>query len=287
MATEVEHVRMPAGPPGAAGVRVEPSRGRPRLKLGELWAYRELLYFLTWRDVTVRYKQTALGVSWAILQPLATMIIFTIFFGHLAKIPSEGLPYALFSYSGLVLWTFFSNGLTLSSNSLVASSNLITKIYFPRLVIPLGAVLAGFVDLVLAAIVLAGLMVVYTTAPPPAVVMAPLFVLLAFVTVVGAGLWLSALNVKYRDIRYVVPFLVQLWLFATPIAYPTSLLHEPWKTIYGLNPMVGAIDGFRWSVLGTPSPGWSAVVSAFSATVLLATGLYYFRRMEKGFADII
>jgi lipopolysaccharide transport system permease protein len=278
---------MPTPPPLAAGVRVEPSRGRPRLKLGELWAYRELLYFLTWRDVTVRYKQTALGVAWAILQPLATMIIFTIFFGHLAKIPSEGLPYALFSYSGLVLWTFFSNGLTLSSNSLVASSNLITKIYFPRLVIPLGAVLAGFVDLVLAGVVLAGLMIVYTTAPPPAIVMAPLFVLLAFVTVTGAGLWLSALNVKYRDIRYVVPFLVQLWLFATPIAYPTSLLHEPWKTIYGLNPMVGAIDGFRWSLLGTPSPGWSAVVSAFSATVLLATGLYYFRRMEKGFADII
>jgi len=287
MATEVEHVRMPTRPPGASGVRVEPSRGRPRLKLHELWAYRELLYFLTWRDVTVRYKQTALGVSWAILQPLATMIIFTIFFGHLAKIPSEGLPYALFSYSGLVLWTFFSNGLTLSSNSLVASSNLITKIYFPRLVIPLGAVLAGFVDLVLAVVVLGGLMVVYTTAPPPAVVLAPLFVLLAFVTVVGAGLWLSALNVKYRDIRYVVPFLVQLWLFATPIAYPTSLLHEPWKTVYGLNPMVGAIDGFRWAVLGTPSPGWTAVVSAFSATVLLATGLYYFRRMEKGFADII
>ena len=287
MATEVEHVGVPTRPPATSGVRVEPSRGRPRLKLHELWAYRELLYFLTWRDVTVRYKQTALGVAWAILQPLATMLIFTIFFGHLAKIPSEGLPYALFSYSGLVLWTFFSNGLTLSSNSLVASSNLITKIYFPRLVIPLGAVLAGLVDLVLAAVVLAGLMVVYTTAPPPAVVLAPLFVLLAFVTVVGAGLWLSALNVKYRDIRYVVPFLVQLWLFATPIAYPTSLLHEPWKTIYGLNPMVGAIDGFRWSVLGTPSPGWTAVVSAFSAAVLLATGLYYFRRMEKGFADII
>ena len=287
MATEVEHVQIPVRPTDVETVRVERSRGRPSLRLHELWTYRELLYFLTWRDIAVRYKQTALGAAWAILQPLLTMLVFTLFFGHLAKLPSEGLPYALFSYSGLVLWTFFSNGLTLSSNSLVASSNLITKVYFPRLVIPLGAVLAGIVDFFLALLVLIGLMIAYSTAPPLAILLMPLFVLLAFCTVTAVGLWLSALNVKYRDVRYVVPFLVQLWLFATPIAYPSTLIDEPWRTLYGLNPMVGAIDGFRWSMLGTHSPGWSAVVSAGSAIVLLFGGLYYFRRMEKVFADIV
>jgi homopolymeric O-antigen transport system permease protein len=287
MATEVEHVQIPTQPVGPGTVRVQRSRGRPSVRLHELWTYRELLYFLTWRDIAVRYKQTALGAAWAILQPLLTMLVFTLFFGHVAKLPSDDLPYVLFSYSGLVLWTFFSNGLTLSSNSLVASSNLITKVYFPRLVIPLGSVLAGVVDFVLALVVLIGLMVVYGVAPPAAVVTMPLFVLLAFVTVVGVGLWLSALNVKYRDVRYVVPFLVQLWLFATPIVYPSSLLDEPWRTLYGLNPMVGAIDGFRWSMLGAPSPGWAAFLSAGSALVMSAGGLYYFRRMEKVFADIV
>ncbi|MDX6415204.1 MAG: lipopolysaccharide transport system permease protein [Gaiellaceae bacterium] len=287
MATQAEHAYVPARPDQPATVRVERSRGRPRLKLHELWAYRELLYFLTWRDVKVRYKQTLLGAAWAILQPVLAMVVFTIFFGHLAKLPSEGLPYALFSFSGLVLWTFFANGLTLSANSLVASSNLITKIYFPRLVIPLGAVLAGAVDFVLALVVLGGLMIAYGVAPGVTILAMPLFLLLAFCTVLAVGLWLSALNVKYRDVRYVVPFLVQLWLFATPIAYPSTLLDEPWRTVYGLNPMVGAIDGFRWSLLGTRSPGWSAVVSACSAVVLLLAGLYYFRRMEKVFADIV
>jgi lipopolysaccharide transport system permease protein len=287
MATQAEHAYVRARPDQPATVRVERSRGRPRLKLHELWVYRELLYFLTWRDVKVRYKQTLLGAAWAILQPLLAMVVFTIFFGHLAKLPSEGLPYALFSFSGLVLWTFFGNGLTLSSNSLVASSNLITKIYFPRLVIPLGAVLAGGVDFVLALVVLGGLMIAYGVAPGLTIFAMPLFLLLAFCTVLAVGLWLSALNVKYRDVRYVVPFLVQLWLFATPIAYPSTLLDEPWRTVYGLNPMVGAIDGFRWSLLGTRSPGWSAVVSACSAVVMLLAGLYYFRRMEKVFADIV
>jgi lipopolysaccharide transport system permease protein len=287
MATQAEHAHVPVRPDHPATVRVQRSRGRPRLKLHELWAYRELLYFLTWRDVKVRYKQTVLGAAWAILQPLLAMVVFTVFFGHLAKLPSEGLPYALFSFSGLVLWTFFANGLTLSSNSLVASSNLITKIYFPRLVIPLGAVLAGAVDFVLALVVLGGLMVAYDVGPGAAIVAMPLFLLLAFCTVLAVGLWLSALNVKYRDVRYVVPFLVQLWLFATPIAYPSTLLDQPWRTVYGINPMVGAIDGFRWSLLGTRSPGWSAVVSGASALVLLLAGLYYFRRMEKVFADIV
>jgi lipopolysaccharide transport system permease protein len=288
MATQVDELQgAVTRAPAAGAVRVERSRGRPALRLHELWSYRELLYFLTWRDVKVRYKQTALGVTWAILQPLLAMLIFTLFFGHLAKVGSDGLPYALFSYSGLVLWTFFSNGLSQSSNSLVASSNLLTKIYFPRLVIPLGAVVAGAVDLVLGLGPLAILMAVYGVAPPIEVLLAPLFVLLAFAAVLGVGLWLSALNVKYRDVRYVVPFMTQLWLFATPIAYPSSLLDEPWRTLYGINPMVGAIDGFRWSVLGAPSPGWSVAVSVASAVVLLITGLYYFRRMERNFADIV
>jgi lipopolysaccharide transport system permease protein len=287
MASQLEQVRTAVGPEYSDTVRVERSHGRPKLRLHELWAYRELLYFLTWRDVKVRYKQTAFGVAWAILQPLLAMLVFTVFFGHLAKVGSEGLPYALFSYSGLVLWSFFANGLTQSSNSLVASSNLITKIYFPRLVVPLGAVVAGVVDLVLALGVLAILMGVYGVAPPLTAPLVPLFVLIAACTVLGVGFWLSALNVKYRDVRYVVPFLSQLWLFATPIAYPSSLLHEPWSTVYGLNPMVGAIDGFRWSLLGAPPPGWSVAVSTVTAAVLLVSGLYYFRRMERSFADIV
>jgi lipopolysaccharide transport system permease protein len=266
---------------------VQRSRGRPSLRLHELWTHRELLYFLTWRDIKVRYKQTALGVTWAILQPLLGMLIFTIFFGHLADVGSDGLPYALFSYSALVLWTFFSNGVSQSSNSLVASSSLLTKVYFPRLVIPLGAIVAGVVDLVFGLFFLAILMAAYGVAPPLGVLLAPVFLLLMFVTVLGVGLLFSALNVNYRDVRYVVPFLTQLWLFATPIAYPSSLLEEPWRTLYGINPMVGAIDGFRWSVLGGPWPGWSLALSTASALVLAITGLYYFRRMERDFADII
>ncbi len=284
---QVEHAQASVRREDSRAVRVERSRGRPSLRLPELWAYRELLYFLTWRDVKVRYKQTALGVVWAILQPLLAMVVFTLFFGHLAKVGSEGLPYALFSYSGLVLWTFFSNSLMQSSNSLVASSNLLTKIYFPRLLVPLGTVAAGFVDLVLAFGVLAILMAVYGVSPPLTAVLTPVFLLIATCAVLGIGFWLSALNVKYRDVRYVVPFLSQLWLFATPIAYPSSLLHEPWRTVYGLNPMVGAVDGYRWSLLGAPSPGWSVAVSTVTAAVLLVSGLYYFRRMERSFADIV
>ena len=288
MATQAEEVQTAVGQaPGATAIRVERSRGRPALRLQELWTHRELLYFLTWRDIKVRYKQTALGVTWALLQPLAGMLIFTIFFGHLADVGSDGLPYVLFSYSGLVLWTFFSNGVAQSSNSLVASASLLTKVYFPRLVIPLGAVVAGFLDLLLGLCLLAVLMAVYGVAPPPAVFLAPFFLLLLLTTVLGVGLWLSALNVKYRDVRYVVPFMTQLWLFATPIAYPSSLLDEPWRTLYGLNPMVGVIDGFRWAVLGGPSPGWALALSIVSASVVFVSGLYYFRRMERDFADII
>jgi homopolymeric O-antigen transport system permease protein len=269
-------------------LRIQPSRGWVSLKLGELWAYRELLYFLIWRDIKVRYKQTALGAAWAIIQPFATMVVFSLFFGKLAKMPSDGIPYPIFSYAALVPWTFFAAGLTGSSNSLVGSSHLITKVYFPRLVIPLATVLAGVVDFLLALVVLLGMMLYYHIIPTINVLWLPLFLLLAFVTSVGVGLWLSSLNVKYRDVRYVVPFITQFWLFATPIAYPSSLLRQPWRTLYGLNPLVGVVDGFRWALLGTkPSPGPLVFVSAAVSLFILVSGAFYFRRMEKSFADIV
>jgi lipopolysaccharide transport system permease protein len=269
-------------------LRIQASNGWVSLKLGELWAYRELLYFLIWRDVKVRYKQTALGAAWAIIQPFSTMVVFSLFFGKFAKMPSDGIPYPIFSYAALVPWTFFSTGLAQSSNSLVGSSKLITKVYFPRLVIPLATVLAGVVDFLLALLVLLGMMLYYQIQPTINVLWLPLFLLLAVVTSLGVGLWLSSLNVKYRDVRYVVPFITQFWLFATPIAYPSSLLHEPWRTIYGLNPMVGVVEGFRWALLGTRISAWSIVlVSALVALVVLITGAFYFRRMEKTFADIV
>ncbi len=269
-------------------LRIQPSRGWVSLKLGELWAYRELLYFLVWRDIKVRYKQTALGAAWAIIQPFSTMVVFSLFFGKLAKIPSDGIPYPLFSYAALVPWTFFATGLTQSANSLVGSSNLIKKVYFPRLVIPLATVLSGVVDFVLALAVLVGMMFYYRIVPTANMLWLPLFLLLALVTSLGVGLWLSSLNVKYRDVRFIVPFITQFWLFATPIAYPSSLLQEPWRTIYGLNPMVGVVDGFRWALLGTKSfPGPIVMVSALVALLILVTGAFYFRRMEKTFADIV
>ena len=267
---------------------IEPSRGWVSLKLGELWDYRELLYFLTWREVKVRYKQTALGASWAIIQPLFTMLVFSLFFGRLAKVPSDGIPYPLFSLAGLIPWTFFANGLTLSSNSLVSSSNLISKVYFPRLTIPISAVLSGVVDFSISLILLVGMMAFYHRVPTLRCVYLPFFVLLGFVTALGVGLWLSALNVEYRDVRYTVPFLTQFWMFATPIAYPASLLHGPWRTLYGLNPMVGVVEGFRWALLGTNNaPGPSIVASTLAALLILVGGAFYFRRMEKTFADIV
>jgi lipopolysaccharide transport system permease protein len=259
------------------------------LRLKELWEYRELLYFLTWRDIKVRYKQTVLGAAWAVIQPFFTMLVFSIFFGKLAKMPSDGIPYPIFSYAGLVPWTFFANGLTQSSNSLVGSSNLIKKVYFPRLVVPLSAVLGGLPDFAVAFAVLLGMMAYYGIIPSVlSLVFLPLFLLLAFTTAVGVGLWLSALNVEYRDIRYIVPFLTQFWLFATPIAYPSSLLSQPWRTIYGLNPMVGVVEGFRWVLLGSGShPGPVIFASAAAAAVILVTGAFYFRRMERNFADVV
>jgi len=277
---------------GGAGdlpvVIIQPSRGWVSLGLRELWQYRGLLYFLIWRDIKVRYKQTVLGAAWAIIQPFFTMVIFSIFFGGLAKIPSDGIPYPLFSFAALVPWTFFANGLRLSSGSLVGSASLISKVYFPRLVIPIATVLSGIVDFLLAFAVLILMMLFYGSVPTAAIVWLPLLLLLALITALGVGLWLTAMNVQFRDIAYLVPFLVQAWMFATPIAYPSSLLTEPWRTLYGINPMVGVVEGFRWALLGTETaPGPVIFVSALVALLLLISGLFYFRRMERSFADVV
>jgi lipopolysaccharide transport system permease protein len=269
-------------------LHIAPSKGWVSLKLNELWEYRELLHFLIWRDIKVRYKQTALGALWAIIQPFFTMVVFSLFFGRLAKVPSDGIPYPIFSFAALVPWTFFTNGLTQSSNSLVGSANLITKVYFPRLAIPIAAVLSGIVDFLLAFVVLLAMMLYYGMMPTMNVLWLPLFLLLALITSLGVGLWLSALNVEYRDVRYVVPFVAQFWLFVTPIAYPSSLLPEPWRTLYGLNPMVGVVEGFRWALLGSKTaPGPMIAVSSVAALLILVSGAFYFRRMEKTFADIV
>lgn len=269
-------------------IHIDPPRGLPSLGLREFSEYRELLYFLTWRDVKVRYKQTVLGAAWAILQPVLTMVVFSLFFGRLAAVPSDELPYPVFSYAALVPWFFFANGVTASANSLVGSSRLITKVYFPRLVIPISAVLSNIPDFILAFIVLLGLMLYYGFAPTVNVVWLPLLLLLAFVTAVGVGLWLSAINVQYRDVRYVVPFLIQLWLFATPIPYSSSMVPESLRLVYALNPMVGVVEGFRWALLSTDTaPGPMVFVSAAVALAVLLGGLLYFRRMEDTFADVV
>jgi len=269
-------------------VRIQPAKGWVPLKLRDLWEYRELLYFLVWRDIKVRYKQTVLGMSWAVIQPFFTMVVFSVFFGYLAKVPSDHIPYPLFSFAALVPWTFFASGLNQSSNSLVGSGTLISKVYFPRLIIPLASVFSGIVDFLVAFVVLLLMMFYYGYAPTINVVWLPLFLLLALVSSLGVGLWFSALNVNYRDVRYIVPFITQFWLLATPIAYSTSLLHEPWRTIYGLNPMVGVVEGFRWALLGTnTAPGPIVAVSAAAAVVILVSGAFYFRRMEKTFADVV
>ncbi len=267
---------------------IRPSQGWVSLRLKELWEYRELLYFLTWRDIKVRYKQTALGAAWAIIQPFFAMVVFSVFFGRLAKIPSDGLPYPIFVYCALLPWQLFAHALTESSNSLVANERLITKVYFPRLVVPLSTVLAGLLDFAIAFLVLIGMLGYYGIVPTVAVFTLPLFLLLAVMTALGVGLWLSALNVQYRDVRYTIPFLTQFWLFATPVAYPSSLVPEPWRALYGLNPMAGVVEGFRWALLGTSQgPGMLLVVSVVVVIGLLAGGLFYFRRMEKTFADLV
>ena len=269
-------------------IRIVPTQGWAALRLKELWAYRELLYFLVWRDVKVRYKQTALGAIWAILQPVFTMVVFSLFFGRLGKIPSDGLPYPLFSFAALVPWTYFSHGLSQASNSLVGSANLIKKVYFPRLSIPIASVASGLIDFALAFLVLLGMMLYYGILPGVKVIVLPLLLLLTLVTSLGVSLWLSALNVHFRDVRHVIPFLTQLWLFATPIAYPSSLLSEPWRTVYSINPMVGVVEGFRWALLGTDTaPGPMIIVSSLAAVAILVSGVFYFRRLEKTFADVV
>jgi lipopolysaccharide transport system permease protein len=273
---------------GAPMVTIMPSRGWVPLRIGEIWEYRELLYFLVWRDVKVRYKQTALGAAWAVIQPVLTMLVFSLFFGKLAKVPSDGIPYPLFAFAALVPWTFFANGLNQASNSLVGSANLVKKVYFPRLVIPVASVLSGIIDLVLALGVLVVMMAYYGWLPTVNIVFLPFFLLLALVASLAVGLWLSALNVEFRDVRYTIPFLTQLWLFATPIAYPSTLLSPPWRTVYGLNPMVGVVEGFRWALFDTGvRPGALVIASSAATLVLLVGGAFYFRRMERTFADII
>jgi lipopolysaccharide transport system permease protein len=273
-------------------IRIEASRGWVKLGLGELWDYRELLYFLIWRDIKVRYKQTVLGAAWAIIQPFMSMVVFTLFFGRLARIPSDGVPYPIFNYSAMVAWTFFANGLSQASNSLVGSSNLLKKIYFPRLVIPIASILAGLVDFALAFTVLVPMMLYFGIVPSPNVVWLPFFLLLAFSTALGVGLWLSALNVQFRDVRHTVGFIVQFWLFASPVVYSSNLIeNDLLRTLYGINPMASVVEGFRWALLGSASdqfkgPGAMLIVSCAAALLMLVSGLYYFRRMEKTFADV-
>ncbi len=268
--------------------RIQPSKGWVALKLNELWEYKELLYFLIWRDVKVRYKQTILGVGWAVIQPFFTMVVFSLFFGKLAKMPSDGVPYPIFAFAALVPWTFFANGLSQASNSLVGSAELIKKVYFPRLAIPIAAVLVGAVDFVFAFIILIGMMLYFGIVPTINICWLPLLLVLVIVISLGVSLWLSAFNVQYRDVKYVIPFLTQFWLFATPIAYPSSLLSEPWRTLYGINPMVGVVEGFRWALLGAKTaPGPIVIVSSAVAFLVLISGALYFRRMEKTFADVV
>lgn len=269
-------------------VILRPSGHFARLNLGDVWEYRDLLYFLVWRDIKVRYKQTALGAAWAVLQPLLTMVAFSVFFGKLAKVPSNGIPYPVFTFAALLPWQLFSYSMTEAGNSLIGSQNLITKIYFPRLVIPIAAVLGGLPDFAISFAVLLVLMAIYGIAPTLAILTIPLFILLAVATALAAGLWLSALNVKYRDVRYTIPFLSQFWLFLTPVAYPSSLIPEKWRVLFGLNPMAGVAEGFRWALLGEKeAPGPMLIVSIAIVAVLLVTGLYYFRRLEATFADTI
>jgi lipopolysaccharide transport system permease protein len=267
---------------------IEPAQGWSLLNLRELWAYRELLYFLVWRDIKVRYKQTVLGAAWAVIQPFFTMVVFSLFFGRLAGVPSDGLPYPIFAYAALVPWTYFANALIQSSNSLVEHERMIKKVYFPRLMIPAASAFAGLLDFAIAFIILLGMMFWYGIVPGIAIWTVPLFILLAALTALGVGLWFAALNVRYRDVRYVIGFVVQFWLFATPVAYSSTLVPEQWRLLYGLNPMVGVVEGFRWALLGQgQAPGAMLAVSVATVVTIFVGGLLYFRRMEDSFADVV
>ncbi len=267
---------------------IRPSRGLFSLQLHELWEYRELLYFLTWRDIKVRYKQTALGAAWAILQPVMAMVVFTVFFGNFAKIPSDGVPYPIFAYTALLPWNLFANALGRATTSVVGSAHLISKVYFPRLIVPLSATVSGIVDFAIAFVILLGMMMWFGFTPTMSVLALPLFLLLALLTALAVGLWLTALDVKYRDVHYAIPFFIQLWMFASPVVYPVSLVPAKWRALYSLNPMAGVIEGFRWALLGKESPHFGVIgVSAVAVALLLFAGLVYFKRMERTFADVV
>jgi lipopolysaccharide transport system permease protein len=275
-------------PPVDPVISIDPPRGWEALDLRELWEYRELVAFLVWRDVKVRYKRAALGIAWAVLQPLMTMVIFTVVFGKLAGLPSEGVPYPLFTFAALIPWQLFSGAVSAASNSLVGSGALLSKVYFPRLIVPIASVAATLVDFAVGLGMLFALMIWYGHPPPAAIVTLPLFVVLALITALGIGLWTSAMNVRYRDVQYLMPFAMQFVLLASPIAYSSSIV--PGGTVrilYAMNPLVGIIQGFRWSLLGTPPPGTELFVSAGAAIVLLGSGLFFFRRMESTFADVV
>lgn len=281
---------IPAPPRVSAGpvIQIKAARAWPALNLGELWEHRELIYFLIWRDIKARYKQTVLGAGWAIIQPLFTMLLFSLFFGRLAKVPSDGIPYPLFAFCALVPWTYFANAFTHASNSLVSNSTLIKKVYFPRLALPIAKALSALLDFGLAFALLLAMAFYYHLHLHFRALWLPAFLSLAMMTGLGAGLWLSALNVRIRDVEQILPFLSQVWLFATPIAYPSSLLRQPWRTVYGINPMVGVVEGFRWALLGAnTAPGPMLAVSSVVAAVVLIMGAFWFRRLEKTFADIL
>jgi lipopolysaccharide transport system permease protein len=266
-------------------------KARPSLfhiDVRSLWDYRELLYFLTWRDVKVRYKQTAIGAAWAVLQPFTTMVIFTVIFGHFAKMPSDGVPYPVFAYTALLPWTYFATALTRCTGSVVGNAQLISKVYFPRLILPLSGTLSALIDFTISLVILVGMMAWYGIAPTRNILALPLFLLLSVATTLAVGLWLSALNVRYRDVGHAIPFLIQCWMYASPVVYPVSMVPERWRSLYSLNPMVGVIEGFRWALLGKASPDFGAVTtSALLVTILLLGGLVYFRHLERTFADVI
>lgn len=267
---------------------LRPSSGWSSLELGDIWKYRELLFFLTWRELKVRYQQTLLGAAWAIIQPLMQMIVFTFIFGGIARMSSEGIPYPIFSYTALLPWGLFAKSLTDAGRSMVMNRNMITKIYFPRLIIPISSVFSGLVDFAIAFVILLGLMVYYHITPTRAILLLPAFMLLAIVAALGVGLWLSAMNVQYRDVGHVLPFLTQFWMFVTPVIYPASRIPAKWQLLYSLNPMTGVVEGFRWALLGTSgAPTSMMAVSAAISVILLIGGLFYFRRMERTFADMI
>ncbi|PKN96990.1 MAG: phosphate ABC transporter permease [Chloroflexi bacterium HGW-Chloroflexi-4] len=270
-------------------VIIQPMKGLVALNLRDLWIYRELVYFLTWRDLKVRYKQSVLGVLWAIIKPFLAMVVFTVFFGNLAKLPSDGLPYPIWSYTGLLPWEFFAAALSVSARSMLTSGNMVSKIYFPRIIVPLSSVFANLIDFLIAFVILIGMMFFYHITPTINMLWLPAFMLLAIITALGVGLWFSALLVMYRDINYMLPFITQLWMFISPVVYASSIVPEKWRVLYSLNPMAGVVEGFRWALLGTQqsiSPLMIAISSVIALTLFIS-GLFFFRRMERVFADMI